>query len=61
MPTDPLHWVGIKGSAQAVRDGRPAVDDAMAMARRYAEDPADYQDQERVSFLIRPHSIFEYG
>jgi hypothetical protein len=26
-----------------VRDGQAAVDDAMAMARRYGEDPADYQ------------------
>jgi len=57
----PLHWVGIKGSAQPVRDGQAAVDDAMTMARRYAEDPADYEDQERVSFLIRPHGVFEYG
>jgi PPOX class probable F420-dependent enzyme len=57
----PLHWVGIKGSAQPLRDGRPAVDDAMTMARRYDEDPADFEDQERVSFLIRPRRVYEYG
>jgi hypothetical protein len=33
----------------------------MEMARRYEEDPADYRDQGRVSFLIRPHRLFEYG
>lgn len=57
----PLHWVGIKGGALAVRDGQAAVDDAMEMARRYGEDPADYQGQRRVSFLVRPHRVFEYG
>jgi PPOX class probable F420-dependent enzyme len=56
-----LHWVGIKGSAQPLREGRGAVDDAMAMARRYGEDPADYENLERVSFQILPHRVFEYG
>jgi PPOX class probable F420-dependent enzyme len=58
---EPLHWVGVKGSAQAASEGRAAVDDAMAMARRYGEDPADYQDQDRVSFRLRPERVFEYG
>jgi hypothetical protein len=42
MPTDPFTGVGIKGSAHAVRHGQATVDDAIAMARRYAEDPADH-------------------
>lgn len=57
----PLHWVGIKGSAKAVVEGNAAVEDAMAMARRYGEDPADYQHLERVSFRILPRRVFEYG
>ena len=57
----PLHWVGIKGSAEPVHEGQAAVDDAMAMARRYGEDPADYQHLERASFRIVPHRVFEYG
>jgi PPOX class probable F420-dependent enzyme len=35
---DPLHWVGIKGAAELVRKGATAVEDAMAIARRYSED-----------------------
>jgi PPOX class probable F420-dependent enzyme len=57
----PLHWVGIKGSAQVLREGRAAVDDAMAMARRYGEDPAEYEHLERVSFRVVPERVFEYG
>jgi hypothetical protein len=40
--------------------GKAAVDDAMAMARRYGEDPAAYQDQQRVSFRILPWRLYEY-
>jgi PPOX class probable F420-dependent enzyme len=56
----PLHWVGIKGAAEFLRDGRDAVEDAMTLARRYGEDPAGYQDQQRVSFRIVPRSVTEY-
>jgi PPOX class probable F420-dependent enzyme len=57
----PLHWVGIKGSVRQVGEGAAAVEDAMAMARRYGEDPAEYRDLERVSFRITPRRVFEYG
>jgi PPOX class probable F420-dependent enzyme len=57
----PLHWVGLKGTAELFREGRSAVDDAMAMARRYGEDLAAYEDQERVSFLVLPRHIYEYS
>jgi hypothetical protein len=57
----PLHWVGITGSADLLREGEAAVDGAMAMARRYGEDPAAYQDQHRVSFRIVPGRVYQYG
>jgi PPOX class probable F420-dependent enzyme len=57
----PLHWVGIKGSAETAREGRAAVEDAMTMARRYGEDPGEYEHLERVSFRIVPRRVFEYG
>ena len=31
------------------------------MARRYGEDPGDYEQRDRVSLLIRPKRVFEYG
>jgi PPOX class probable F420-dependent enzyme len=57
----PLHWVGVKGSAELLRTGKAAVDDAMAMARLYGEHPVAYQDQQRVSFRIVPWRLSEYG
>jgi PPOX class probable F420-dependent enzyme len=57
----PLHWVGIKGAAAEMREGQAAVEEAMRMASRYGEDPDDYRNLERVSFLIRPVRLFEYG
>lgn len=58
---EPLHWVGVKGRAQLFREGSPAVEDAMTMARRYGEDPGAYHDQERASFRVLPERIYEYG
>jgi PPOX class probable F420-dependent enzyme len=57
---DPLHWVGIKGAAELLGEGAAAVEDAMAIARRYGEDPAAYRDQARISFRIVPRHIDEY-
>ena len=57
----PLHWVGMRGTAERVREGREATEDAMTMARRYGEDPSDYEHLERVSFLLIPSRAFEYG
>jgi PPOX class probable F420-dependent enzyme len=54
---DPLHWVGVKGTAALLREG--AVEDAVALARRYGEDPAPYETQQRVSFRIVPRRVFE--
>jgi ribosomal protein S18 acetylase RimI-like enzyme len=33
----------------------------MTIARRYGEDPANYQHLQRASFKIVPHHVFEYG
>ena len=57
---DPLHWVGLRGAAELVADGSSAVDDAVALARRYGEDPTPYESQSRVSFRIVPERVFEY-
>ena len=57
----PLHWVGIRGVAQVVREGGQAVEDAMALARRYDEDPSGYEGRNRVSVKVVPRRVFEYG
>lgn len=57
---DSLHWVRITAAAQLLHEGDAGLKDAMAMARRYGEDPADYSDQDRVSFRLLPQRVYEY-
>jgi PPOX class probable F420-dependent enzyme len=57
----PLHWVGIRGTAELLREGDGAVEDAVTMARRYGEDPAPYESQRRVSFRVLPRRAYEFG
>jgi len=56
---DYLHWVGIKGTARVRHEGRPAVEDAMNLARRYDEDPQQFAHLERVTLEIVPDGVFE--
>jgi PPOX class probable F420-dependent enzyme len=57
----PLHWVGVKGHAEPAAQGDAAVEDAMALARRYGEDPESFRGQERVSLRVLPRRVYEYG
>jgi PPOX class probable F420-dependent enzyme len=57
----PLHWVGFAGTAKIVSEDSTAVDDAVAIARRYAEDPTPFRSQQRISFRILPHRSYQYG
>jgi PPOX class probable F420-dependent enzyme len=58
---DDQHWVGLKGTAELLRTGPEAVEDAMSIARRYGEDPEAFGTQERVSFRVVPGNVSEYG
>ncbi len=57
---DYLHYVAIRGIARPVADGDVALDEAMAQARRYGEDPENFAGQSRVSFRLDPDSVYEY-
>jgi PPOX class probable F420-dependent enzyme len=57
---DPEHWVGLKGRALLLHEGDRAVDDIMALARRYGSEPERFRGQNRVTFRIDIERIFEY-
>jgi PPOX class probable F420-dependent enzyme len=57
----PNHWVGLIGHAELLHEGDAAIDDIMAMARRYEGDPESYRGQDRLSFLFHIDRTFEYG
>ena len=62
---DPLRWVGLLGTAEAVTDQPQAQADIAAMARRYHHDDLataerkirDFVRMERISFRIRVRAI----
>lgn len=63
---DPMHWVGLIGFAEPMREQSRAQADIAAMARRY-EDPetaADsiraFEQQERISFRIRIRAVHDH-
>lgn len=57
---EPEHWVGVRGTAELLRDGDAATADIMAMARRYGTDPDRYRGQDRVTFRVQLERTFEY-
>lgn len=58
---DPEHWLGLKGEARLVHTGADALDDIMALARRYGSaNPERFRGQDRVTFRITVERVFEY-
>lgn len=58
---DPEHWLGLKGEARLVHTGAEALDDIMALARRYGSaNPERFRGQDRVTFRVTVERVFEY-
>jgi PPOX class probable F420-dependent enzyme len=63
---DPMHWVGLLGIAEPIRDQPQAQADIAAMARRYenaeaaAESIRAFEQQERISFRIRVRAVHDH-
>lgn len=59
-PAESQHWVSISGSAELMREGdEAAVDDAKDLARRYGDDPAQFDGQRRVTWHLVPRRVVE--
>lgn len=59
-PADVSHWVRLTGTAELLREGDgAAVEDAMAMSRRYGDDPEQFRGQHRVSWRLVPTQVLE--
>ena len=57
---DMSHWVRLTGTAELLRAGNEtAVEDAMAMARRYGDDPEQFAGQHRVTWQLVPRQVLE--
>lgn len=59
-PADVSHWVSIAGEVVALREGDEAsIEDAKVMARRYGDDPGQFDGQHRVSWHLVPARVLE--
>jgi PPOX class probable F420-dependent enzyme len=59
-PDDVDHWVSVGGRVELVREGDEAsVEDAKTMARRYGDDPGQFDGQHRVTWRLVPERVFE--
>ena len=65
---DGYRWVGVSGTVEAITDRETAQADIAGMARRYPEeepgdrekDIANFESQDRISFLITPTAIHDH-
>jgi PPOX class probable F420-dependent enzyme len=59
-PDDVGHWVSVRGRAELVHEGDDAsVEDAMAMSRRYGDDPEQFRGQHRVTWRLSAEQVLE--
>lgn len=58
---DRYDYVILRGRAEVHAEGSQAQAEIQALARRYGANPADFEGQLRVSFLIRPEHISTHG
>jgi PPOX class probable F420-dependent enzyme len=54
-------YVAIQAEAEVVATGAEALGDIQALARRYGGNPAKFEGQERISFLLRPTAVIVHG
>jgi hypothetical protein len=54
-------YVAIQAEAAVVATGAAALGHIQDLARRYGGDPAKFEGQERISFLLRPISAIVHG
>jgi PPOX class probable F420-dependent enzyme len=58
---DGTDYVTLQGEAEVVAEGATALRDIQDLARRYGDDPAGFEGQQRISFRIRPRAIGYHG
>ena len=60
-PDESEHWVGIGVRPPSHTRGPRLCRTRWSLARRYGDPPEGYAELERVTFVIEPERIFEYG
>ena len=58
---DGQDYVIVRGLVDAVEDPEIALADIRGLARRYADDEAQFDGQRRVTFVLRPQRVSVHG
>jgi PPOX class probable F420-dependent enzyme len=57
---DALTWVALRGRVELDDDRERALADIQALARRYGDDPAEFDGQQRVTIRMRVEKIVRH-
>jgi PPOX class probable F420-dependent enzyme len=57
---DSLTWVALRGRVELDDDRERALADIQALARRYGDDPAEFDGQQRVTIRMRVEKIVRH-
>jgi len=57
---DELKWVALQGRAELDEDRDRSLADIQALARRYEDDPAKFDGQQRVTFRMRVEKVIRH-
>jgi hypothetical protein len=55
-----LTWVALQGRAELDEDRERSLADIQALARRYDDDPAKFDGQQRVTFRMRVEKVIRH-
>jgi PPOX class probable F420-dependent enzyme len=58
---DALTWVALRGRVELDDDRERALADIQALARRYGDDPADFDGQQRVTIRMLVEKVIRHG
>jgi PPOX class probable F420-dependent enzyme len=57
---DALTWVALRGRVELDDDRERAVGDIQALARRYGDDPAEFDGQQRVTIRMQVEKVIRH-
>lgn len=57
---DELRWVALRGTVELDEDRASSLEDIKALARRYGDDPEEFNGQERVTLRMRVEKVIRH-
>lgn len=58
---DELTWVAMQGNVELDGDPQRALEDIRSLARRYGDDPDEFNGQQRLTILLKVDKVIRHG